>query len=395
MIVGRLDCITRIMLPGILLLSLTKVLPWIPSIPDVVYYGSFWGVFIWFVLRGGAKIQYTYLPFLITIFLSIGVNDIPAFFKVWFRVLAFISVIVAIGPFCVNPAMLVWRRLLFIYSLTAIRWIVIASFVAWACGWSYVYGYSGFSGFTYQSMILGPLGGISLLYSLYRFYVSTKYFGRYEEIAFIVISTIVLLLAASRSALGATLLAVTFFYSRVYRHQITKLGKIGFTVLFVAVLTSAIWWPYTERLRSKMDGGKKSGSLTNTRDNLWEDRLEEFNAFPVFGVGFATVNLDYIQTENKVNQTSGTIEPGSGWLFLLSSMGLVGFISFFVPFVHLIYFFFRRESVGLNGYFLGSLLFLFLFHLFFEGYLIASGAYLCFFLWLLLSECYRTINIDK
>lgn len=157
-------------------------------------------------------------------------------------------------------------------------------------------------------------------------------------------------------------------------------------------LTSAIWWPYTERLREKMTSSKKSGSLTGSRDNLWDDRMREFKAFPVFGVGFATVNMEYIETDKKVNKETGTVEPGSGWLFLLSSMGFVGFLSFFIPYTHTLYLLFRRESIGLNGYFLGALLFMFFFHLYFEGYLISAGACLCFFLWLLLSECERITN---
>ena len=73
-------------------------------------------------------------------------------------------------------------------------------------------------------------------------------------------------------------------------------------------------------------------------------------------------------------------------------MGITGFLAFYsvsifyVPDV-------PKESVGINGYFLGSLLFLFFFHLFFEGYVVSSGAYLCFFLWLLLSECNKVINV--
>lgn len=96
----------------------------------------------------------------------------------------------------------------------------------------------------------------------------------------------------------------------------------------LAVLTAGIWWPYTERIRSKMEGGKIAGSLTRSRDDLWDARMTEFKGFPIFGVGFATVKPDYAKT-NKVNLETGTIEPGSSWLFLLSSMGITGFLAFF------------------------------------------------------------------
>lgn len=99
----------------------------------------------------------------------------------------------------------------FVYTLTAIRWIVLASFIGWACRLRYVHGYSGFQGFTNQSMLIGPLGGISFIYSVYRYYLSSTVFDRYKEMGIAIVSIVVLLLAGSRSALGATFLAAVFY----------------------------------------------------------------------------------------------------------------------------------------------------------------------------------------
>ena len=392
MTTGRLDFIAYALLPCILLMHLTKAIPFLPSLPNAIYYGGFISVFVWLVLRGGLTISYRYFLFLLAALISICVNDISPFFNVWFRFGAFLSLILAVGPLVTSPFLTAWRRLAFTYALVLIRWIVLLSFWGWLFRLNFVHGYSGFRGVTNQSMLLGPLSGISLIYCLYRFYLLPEPVSRYKEIVMAVLSVIVMLLAGSRSALASSMLAVGFFYTRVYRHQVTRLWRIIFTGLCLAVLTSAIWWPYTERLREKMTSSKKSGSLTGSRDNLWDDRMREFKAFPVFGVGFATVNMEYIETDKKVNKETGTVEPGSGWLFLLSSMGIVGFLSFFIPYTHTLYLLFRRESIGLNGYFLGALLFMFFFHLYFEGYLISAGAYFCFFLWLLLSECERIKN---
>ena len=378
------------MLFGVLLMSMAKVIPFLPSVPDAVYYGGFVGIAIWGMLHGSISVAYAYLPFVIVMFISIWVNEIPAFFRVWFRLIAFLALLFAVGPLLVSPQMTAGRRLLFTYLLMAIRLIVFASFLGWFCGLSFVYGYSGFRGVTNQSMLLGPLAGITCIYSLYRFYISSRQVDRYKEMGMVVLSVIILLLAGSRSALGSTVLAAAFFYSRIYRHHITRLWKLLFAFVCVAVLTSAIWWPYTERLRSKMEGGRNSGSITGSRDALWDDRVAEFKAFPVFGVGFATVNLEYAQTKKKVNMESGTVEPGSGWLFILSSMGLAGFLSFFIPYIYTLYRLFQKEEI--NGYLLGALLFFFFFHLYFEGYPLASGSFLCLFLWLLLSECTKLIS---
>lgn len=139
----------------------------------------------------------------------------------------------------------------------------------------------------------------------------------------------VLLLAGSRAALASSVMAVAFFYSRIYRHRVERLARLVFMLAILAVLTAGIWWPYTERIRSKMEGGKIAGSLTRSRDDLWDARMTEFKGFPIFGVGFATVKPDYAKT-NKVNLETGTIEPGSSWLFLLIFNGDNGFPGFFL-----------------------------------------------------------------
>lgn len=388
---GMIDGLTRILSLFILLISFTKIVPYLPVIPDAIYYGCFVTSLFWMIFRGGLIFSYTWIPFLMAIFFSVVVNEIPAYYQVGFRVIAFLSVAFVVGPFLVNPIIAVWRRLLFIHSLTFIRWMVILTFLAWIIRPELVYGKSGFEGFTNQSMLLGALSGISFIYSLYRFYLSSKLLNQYLEIGIAIVSLLILVLAGSRSALGSAMCASVFFYSRIYRHHVMRFGRILFTVLCVAVLTSGFWWVHTERLRSKMEIGENGGSVTMSRDGLWKKRMDEFKAFPIFGVGFATMNKESVGKNPKSG--SGAIEPGSSWLFLLSSMGLVGFLSFSILFFRSLYLLFIKESTGIHGYFLGSLLFLFLFHMIFEGYVVASGAYLCFFLWLLLSECNKIIKL--
>lgn len=135
-----------------------------------------------------------------------------------------------------------------------------------------------------------------------------------------------------------------------------------------------------------MDSSENVGSLTSSRDRLWEDRIKEFKAFPVFGVGFASYNLNYIQSEHSINRQSGTVEPGSSWLFLLSSLGLYGFLLFLLPVLYLLYMLYKNSGTGLNGGLVGSIMTLFSVHMLVEGFVVASGSYLCFFLWLSLSE---------
>lgn len=375
----------------VLLTSLTKCINYFPRLPDVIYYSIYLGCFIWLLFRGGMIANKKYYFFISAIFLSIWMNDIPALFQPSLRLFAFFSLAFMVGPFFVNGRLSRVRRLLFIWTLLIIRWVVLLSLILKIIAPGQVTDGSGFCGLVAHSMMLSPLAGICLLYSLYRFHLSETRSGHYKESAYLCICFLVLLLSGSRGALAATVAAVAVFYIRLYRYQMGKLLQTALFILLLAVSTSALWWPYTERLRQKTESSRKNGGTISTRERIWQDRIDEFSAFPIFGVGFASYNLDYIQSENTINRQTGTLEPGTSWLFLLSSLGLYGFLSFLVPFMYSTYTLFKDLNTGFNGGLLCSVMVLFTVHMLIEGYVISSGAYLCFLLWLSLSECEQIV----
>lgn len=375
----------------VLLASLTRCVNRFLILPDVIYYGICLGCFCWLLFRGGVIANKKYLFFISTIFLSIWLNDIPALFQPYLRLFAFFSLAFMVGPFFVNERLNRIRRLLFVRTLQIQRWLVLLSLILKFIAPVQVTNHSGFCGLTVQSMVLSPLAGICLVYSLYRFHLSETRSERYKESVCLCICFLVLLLSGSRGALAATVVAVAVFYIRLYRHQMGKLLQTGLFVLLLVISTSALWWPYTERLRQKTESSRKNGGTVSTRERIWQDRIDEFWAFPVFGVGFASYNLNIIQSEHTINRQTGTIEPGTSWLFLLSSLGLYGFLSFLIPFVRNVYVLFKGLDFGFNGGLLCSIMVLFAVHMLIEGYIISSGAYLCFLLWLSLSECEQII----
>ena len=376
----------------VLLASLTKCVNRFLVLPDVIYYGIYLGCFIWLLFRGGIVAHKKYLFFISAVFFSIWLNDIPVLFQPSLRLFAFFSLVFMVGPFFVNERLTYMRHFLFIYSLLILRWVVWISFVLKFIASSLVTNDSGFSGLTVHSMVLSPLAGICFLYSLYRLHLSQTRIQRYKELVYLCICFLVLLLSGSRGALAATVVAVAIFYIRLYRQQIGKQLQIVLFVLLLAVSTSALWWPYTERLREKTESSREyGGTVVATRERIWQDRIDEFTALPIFGVGFASYNLDYIQSAHTINRQTGTIEPGTSWLFLLSSLGLYGFLSFLLPFGYGVRILFKDTDTGFNGGLLCSIMVLFAVHMLIEGYIISSGAYLCFLLWLSLAECEQIV----
>lgn len=300
-----------------------------------------------------------------------------------------------IGPFFINDRLIRIRRLLFIRTLFVLRWVVLLSFILKFVMPDMVMGRIGFHGLANHSMLMSPLAGICILYGFYRFYLSETRIGCYKEAIYIGVSFLVLILAGSRGALAATLVGIIFFYMHLYKHDLGRLVKVTLFFLLVLISTSALWWPYTEKIREKMDSSEEAGGLTSSREELWGDRIKEFKAFPIFGVGFASYNLNYIQSEYSINRKTGTIEPGSSWLFLLSSLGLYGFLSFLLPVSYALYILYKDSDIGMNGGLVGSMMAFSFSHMLIEGFVMASGAYLCFLLWLLLSESEQILQTNN
>lgn len=381
----------KILFVALLLASMTRCVNRFLILPDFIYYGIYLGSFLWLLFRGGMMANKKYLFFISAALFSIWLNDIPALFKAPFRLFAFFSLAFMVGPFFVNDRLIRMRRLLFIWTFKVLRWIMLISLILRLLAPSLVTNMSGFSGLTVHSMVISPLAGLCVLYSFYRLYLSKTRSEDYKEAANLCICFLVLLLSGSRGALAATVVGVAVFYFRLYRHQMGKLLQIGLFSLLLLIATSALWWPYTERLRDKVESSSKNGGQMATRERIWQDRLDEFAAYPIFGVGFASYNLDYIQSEHTINRETGGIEPGTSWLFLLSSLGLYGFLSFLIPYAYSTYKLFTDLDTGLNGGLLCAIMILFSVHMFTEGYVIASGVYLCFLLWLCLSECEQIV----
>lgn len=372
----------------ILYLSLIKAVFFLPAIPDVLYYGCFILVFLRLVVRGG-KLSFSmvYIPFLLAILFSIVVNNISAVYKVPLRLAGFCAVTFLVGPFLQNALLVVFRKQLFIASLWVLQWITLLSFFGKVLGLPFLTIGIDFRGFSNYSMLMGPLAGISFLYCLYLIYAANTKSERYIGIAKAVISMFVVVLAGSRAALGASFIGMLFFMGKIYHFRLIRLVQVGLAVSILALSTIQIWLPMAERIQYKMEYGEDKESMTASRDLLWMDRMNEFHRYPIFGVGFASYNQDIVHMKGS---QSGTIEPGSSWLFLLSSLGLTGFLSFLLPVVYLFLRACFSKEDDLKNAFLGSLLVLLMAHMLFEGYVISSGAYLCFFLWLSLSECYNS-----
>lgn len=230
-----------------------------------------------------------------------------------------------------------------------------------------------FGGITSQSMLLAPISGIGALACCY---VQMK---THKNIFWVLAAMCMgsLLFAASRSSLMATLAgvgALFFYFSQKAGRQVQRI----IVILALLFVTNPLWNSALEGITQKNQGTEiSSGVKTDSRQEKWSIRIEEWKDSPVWGIGFVAVS-----DRDNYHPTLGVIEPGSSWLAVLSMTGIVGFFLFCRIFYRAIKnSLFRRTP---EGALLGGALVLVGVHMLAEGHVFSAGSFLCFLVWLII-----------
>lgn len=234
-----------------------------------------------------------------------------------------------------------------------------------------------FSGLTKQSMMLGPVGGITALIGLYRYYITNK-----KQYIFLLLAGYAsCIFSASRGAFIATTIALLVLLYKISKNKIVFLKRI-ILILSISIITSPLWISGTQMLQDKHNVHKGESELFDSRSEKFSYRINEFVSSPIYGVGFSAINPN---NGDKISK-NGVIEPGSSWLAILSMTGLIGFILFILILSRS----YKRSSLPKNrniNILFFSILILLSIHWIIEGYIFAAGNTLCFFSWLMLGIC--------
>lgn len=234
----------------------------------------------------------------------------------------------------------------------------------------------GFGGITRQSMILAPLSGIGTLYMLYRSFFVSKKTRKWYWLASI-ICLVVVFFAASRSALLATIAGGLVVLYQI-NQQRGGFVKTLLVLLVGGMFTLPLWENVASGILQKNEANQELGQF-GSRQEKWTARWAEFKDHPLVGVGFAAQDPN---GDDVYDEKTGTVEPGSSWLAILSMTGLIGlviFLSIVIPPLKYL----RTHRTPYNALMLGLLVFLFL-HMIAEGYIFAGGSPLCFIAWLII-----------
>ena len=351
------------------------VLSWYLHVPDsawilltcaVLFVGAGMAV------AGGGRLRWSWAIVLFAFAVSISKAEQPISSGLhWFGLAL---VILAVGPMIMNPVAIELRSAawkLTIRGLTSLT----AIFVVWYLARLPSLGAGDFSSFMSHCMLLAPIAGMGVVIALVRALHGRSW--RWGLLA--VLGLLPLLAAGSRVATLATGVAGCFLMIR--RKPI--LG-VSVALLFLAVVYGFVAHSDSGEASDEVTGALSRKGIENTRAELWQDRILEFESSPVFGIGVA------MGTGNSTDQSQNgsiRVEPGSCYLAILAMTGAVGTVAFFSALGLLLFGYVKSQrQAGLDRDILNVVGIYLAVHGVAEGWILTFGSPLCFLFWLWLGN---------
>lgn len=339
-------------------------------------YGALVGAAVYLITKGGKP---SGLPLLILLYfgLTISIDHPAALFNPWGRYALFVIVFLLSSPLLqgTNARRFRYESLMVVAKSCVI--ISLISFVCYFLGISWMsdeeFLISGglFSGITNQSNMLGPVCAIAIMY------LANAAFTKREKMYWYILipCALTLLFSACRAALlGALGGMVLLVYN--YSKERGGFAKYVTTILLVGAVTFPLWNGALSRLEDKQERDSRMENTYGSREEKWGHRIEEFQSSPVTGIGFSAVDTKF----GDDYMASGTTEPGSSWLAVLSMTGIIGFMMVML----LLWQSFKGswKVVTERSPLICGLLVVTVLECMTEGFLLAGGSVLCYLTWL-------------
>lgn len=381
--------------------AVNQALSFSPLIPQAFYYLLMVFGFVFILAQKPEKVNFLAFLFIIASISSLLVNDVPPLFSANERLLVFVLISSVAGPLLNSPNISLFRNHIFCLINRILILFSALSFLTYILGIAFPWSGTGAnSGLFNHSLMLGPLSAVSLLLLVYIKidFVNLNLNVKYKKYVnfLILLVFMALIVSSSRSSILGLVAGLLFFIYKVNQNKFRKFISTIFKVILIIVISSPIWFSYTEGLRQKMEYADSQGGLASSRNAHWDARLYEFNSSPLFGIGFATADIKS-PIAIGINEQTGGLEPGSSWIAILAMTGIFGFIVVVLLFLRLFVFLWREKNNLSKSGILGALLLFFSLHMAAEGYFLAAGSFLFFYIWLLFGviEGYKQYKILK
>lgn len=337
--------------------------------------------------------------FLFVCLLSLVINDPPSFFRPWSRFVVYALVILVVSPLFVSLHSGKLRYKFLLYLLDSVVLLSIGSFIAYFFGINLFIHYGRkmeitdighFSGIMNHSIALGHFAGLSAVYLLVR----TLSNNGVKQVLFAIGSICcygACLFSASRNGIISCLIASVVVFVGFYRKKLFSGFLVLLLVVSVAASTYTVWGWAMELVVEKNELNVELGeNVYYSREKKFDARIAEFKKSPIIGIGYYAIDPDL----DKVEFSTGQIEPGSSWLAIASMTGILGFIAFFIICFMSIKKAWKSQNIVASSL-LSSLLCFYFIHMISEGYIIAPRSIYGVFFWLIVSSAYFVGDLSK
>lgn len=364
------------------LIELNQIIGFTPAVPSIVLYAALIGYAFYILFKQGMKYNWWILAFLSYVPLALLITSPDAIFRSWERFILFALLVTCVSPLLTSEEAILNRCNMFQMLLVVCVIIGVGSFFARYLGINFmqrsrmdVLVQAGtFGGLTTHSMLLGPIAGIGALYMAYLAYTTKRRW--YWIIA--ALSAFSVMFSASRSALASLIAGMTIMLFRL-SGSVNKFAITAVALIMLGMVSFPLWGGAMDAIIAKNEANIRDGGAINSRETLWNSRVNEFNSSPVVGIGFAAIDRQSSGNEG-FDKSTGMVESGSSWFIILSMTGLLGALMI-VPVLFMAYFTAYRDDDHFSALVCGILT-LFFVHMIAEGYIFYGGSQMAFMLWL-------------
>lgn len=357
------------------LLPYLRLFPYLIDIPAWIYFTLMLGCGVWIYARSSGKlfVNFWSLAFCLICILSSAVNGIPV--NGWSRLCCFLLLMLVFGPLTGNAYIARQRK-------NILKWcsrlsVGVSLTVIITCLMPMNNEESHFGLLPSDAMTIAPIASLAFVWG-----VAVSNLDGMKNILVALVSaaiaTFALILLSSRIAIAAAIVGgiAIIIFSRSGKSK-----KFFPIYVFMFVMAISCIFPLTPEMHRKLNYADEKGSYLASREQLWDNRRMEIYESPLYGKGFRQIthgssDFDYFAS----NASNGKEEAGSSWLYLCSSLGIIGLGCFLAIWTKGMWSSVKRKDLFTTG-----ALAMFGVHLIAEGYIMAAGAPLCLILWLTIS----------
>ena len=308
------------------------------------------------------------------------IGTINPFFNSFERLILFFLTLNVLGPFLINKRSFQFRNRLFKTCLVFIPMCFLIDSFYIIKDRKITFG-GEFNGILESPNLAGVICSLHIIIFIFLYLREKKLKNKilYMAISF---SAFPFLFASGARGPILSLIIVLLIISF---YNFKKIIPFGIIICLTGLVFYNSVYKYVEPIINKIESRSGSGDISTGRFSMYSDNIDDFMSNPIIGVGF----YNMVHTYNSKINPDGSIEYPSGWLFVLSTTGILGFVFFINLLFKVFISFFKIRNTKFPFFLTLLILCFFLIHSNIEGYIFSGGGMLFCIFWLTVSNFYN------